>query len=79
MEYHVNTMQNRFVCEVSLFCNFNNRGQFTGKFLVSPVFRSWNPKEMCLSNAYNPGHNILELYSVLGQVWLASIKAKLDI
>ena len=28
---------------------------------------------------YNPDHNILELYNILAQAWLATSKTKLDI
>ena len=30
-------------------------------------------------NFYNPGHNTLELYNVLAQVWFVTSKGKLDI
>ena len=35
-------------------------------------------KQSC-NQKFNPGHNILELWNVLVQVWFATSKTKLDI
>ena len=37
------------------------------------------PKVLRGSYFYNPGHNILELYIILVQIWFTTTKMKLDI
>ena len=54
---------------------FGMQISFLGKF----GWKSQNCEIKMKLDAYNPGHNILELYNVLVQVGFAKSKTKLDI
>ena len=45
------------------------------KIQIKKIF----PRNNETAQSYNPCHNILELYNVLGPVWFAKSKTKLDI